>query len=146
MSISTWETIEVNTTPAGGFPNPVYYFDVTQQLRDAIPADCGNGVLHVFVPHTTCTLIFNSGVDGTTLHDIRLYIEKAVPVNGPFVHLWDGPQDAAAHIRCIFGVQSLTLPIKDGKLDIGHSQGIYFLELDGPRDRTIRYAVAPFGR
>lgn len=144
QKIGTWQSFQINTAPPEGFPAPVRYEDVTQQIRDAVPEGCPDGVMHVFVPHTTCTLIFNSGFDGTTLADIRMYIERAVPVNGPFVHLHDGPQDASGHVRCIFGVQSLTMPIADGKLDIGLAQGIYLLEFDGPRDRTIRYAINPF--
>lgn len=134
----------MNTKPAEGFANPLHYVDVTAQLRDAVPPEIGDGILHVFVPHTTCTLIFNSGVDGTTLQDIRLFIEQQVPVDRPFVHLYDGPQDAAAHVRCVFGVQSLQLPITGGQLGIGGSQGVYLLELDGPRDREVRYAAQAF--
>lgn len=139
-----WQAFEVDTKPADGFAAPVGYTDLTPRLRDVVTKDVGDGTLHVYVPHTTCTLVLNSGVDGTTLHDIRLFIESAVPVDGPFVHLHDGPQDAAAHVRCVFGVQSLTLPVVDGELAIGHSQGVYLLELDGPRDRTIQYAVSAF--
>jgi secondary thiamine-phosphate synthase enzyme len=142
--IGRWHSFGINTKPADGFAAPVGYTDLTPELRQLIPGDLGDGTLHVYVPHTTCTLILNSGVDGTTLHDIRLFIEGQVPVDRPFVHLHDGPQDAAAHVRCVFGVQSLTVPVIDGQLAIGHSQGIYLLELDGPRDRTIQYAVTAF--
>ena len=138
-----WGSFPINTKPTEGYANPVHYVDITPRLRDEVEG-AGDGVLHVFIPHTTCTLIFNSGVDGTTLHDIRLFIEEQIPVSGPFVHLYDGPQDAAAHVRCVFGVQSLQLPIADGKLAIGGSQGIYLLELDGPRDRTVQFAVQAF--
>lgn len=138
-----WKSFEVLTKPDEGFENPVWYVDVTQRLRDAV--DCeGDGVMQLFVPHTTCCLIMNSGVDGTTLHDIRMFIEEQVPTTGPFVHLHDGPQDAAAHVRIQFGLNSLTLPIKGGELGLGHSQGIYMLEFDGPRKRTVQYAVNPF--
>lgn len=139
-----WHSFTVNTRPEEGFPAPTGYVDVTPQLRDAAGDAVGDGVLHVFVPHTTCTIIFNSGVDGTTLQDIRLFIEQSIPVDRPFVHQYDGPQDAAAHVRLVFGVQSLQLPVIGGELGIGHSQGVYLLELDGPRDRTIRYALQAF--
>jgi secondary thiamine-phosphate synthase enzyme len=139
-----WTSFPVNTSPKEGYANPVHYVDVTPQLRDAARGDHGDGVLHVFLPHTTATLIFNSGVDGTTLQDIRLFIEEQVPTDRPFVHLHDGPQDAAAHVRCVFGVQSLQLPVVGGELGIGHSQGVYLLELDGPRDRTVQYALQTF--
>lgn len=139
-----WNSFTINTRPAEGFPAPTGYVDVTPQLREAARGDHADGVLHVFVPHTTCTIIFNSGVDGTTLQDIRLFIEESIPVDRPFVHLYDGPQDAAAHVRLIYGVQSLQLPVIAGELGIGHSQGVYLLELDGPRDRTIQHALQTF--
>lgn len=139
-----WQSFTVNTRPEEGFPAPTGYVDVTPQLRAAAEKPGANGVLHVFVPHTTCTLIFNSGVDGTTLQDIRLFIEQSVPVDRPFVHQYDGPQDAAAHVRLVYGVQSLQLPVIDGELGIGGSQGVYLLELDGPRDRTIQHALQLF--
>jgi secondary thiamine-phosphate synthase enzyme len=144
MAVGEWEGFQVNTRPAEGFAAPTGYVDLTPRLREVVAGTVTAGVLHVFIPHTTCTLIFNSGVDGTTLHDIRLYIEQAIPVDRPFVHLYDGPQDAAAHVRLVFGVQSLQLPISEGELSIGGSQGVYLLELDGPRDRTIQYAVQSF--
>ena len=139
-----WNSFPVNTRPAEGYASPVHYVDLTAQLREVAREADGDGILHTFLPHTTCTLIFNSGVDGTTLQDIRLFIEEQIPVDRPFVHLYDGPQDAAAHVRCVFGVQSLQLPVVNGELGIGHSQGVYLLELDGPRDRTIQYAVQTF--
>jgi len=139
-----WHSIPINTKPTEGFANPVYYVDLTAQLREVAKGEHGDGLLNVFLPHTTCTLIFNSGVDGTTLQDIRLFVESQVPIDRPFVHLHDGPQDAAAHVRCVFGVQSLQLPIIGGELGIGHSQGVYLLEMDGPRDRTVQFAVQTF--
>ncbi|MEW2398204.1 secondary thiamine-phosphate synthase enzyme YjbQ [Streptomyces sp. NPDC046862] len=143
-TIGSWQRITLNTKPVDGFAAPVGYTDLTPRLRAALPAGLGDGTLTVYVPHTTCTLILNSGVDGTTLHDIRLFIESQIPVDRPFVHLHDGPQDAAAHVRCVFGTQSLTLPVIGGELGIGHSQGVYLLELDGPRDRTVQYAFSRF--
>ena len=138
-----WTEFQIETKPAEGFANPVYYFDITQRLRDLVPAGV-TGLMHIFIPHTTCTLIMNSGIDGTTLHDIRLYIERQVPVGGPFVHLHDGPQDAAAHVRILFGENSLSVPVQDGELAVSISQGFYLLELDGPRTRTVKVAVQAF--
>lgn len=142
--IGKWLSFDIFTKPEEGYENPVWYKDITPRLRELVPARMGDGVLHIFIPHTTCTLIMNSGVDGTTLHDIRLFIERQVPVSGPFVHLHDGPQDAAAHVRIQFGVNSLAVPIVDGKLDLSISQGLYLLELDGPRTRQVRYAIEEF--
>lgn len=142
--LGKWHSFQVNTAPEEGYANPVWYIDITQRLRDAVPAEATDGLMHLFIPHTTCTIIMNSGIDGTTLHDIRMYIERQIPVHQPFTHLHDGPQDAAAHLRIMFGENSLALPVRDGQLAIGMAQGIYLLEFDGPRDRTVQFAIQQF--
>jgi secondary thiamine-phosphate synthase enzyme len=128
---TAWLSFDVDTE------GPVGYTDITPLIKQAIGADDRDGVISVFLPHTTCTLILNSGVDGTTLTDIRLFIERQIPVDTPFVHLHDGPQDAAAHVRLVFGTNSLQIPLVRGAVGLGGSQGVYLLELDGPRKRTI---------
>lgn len=130
-NVTAWLSVEVDTT------GPVGYTDVTPLIKQAIGEETRDGLISVFLPHTTCTLILNSGVDGTTLTDIRLFIERQVPVDTPFVHLHDGPQDAAAHVRLVFGTNSLQIPLVRGVLGLGESQGVYLLELDGPRKRTV---------
>jgi secondary thiamine-phosphate synthase enzyme len=136
---SAWSNLTIATAGAVG------YTDLGPLLVDALPPGLDDGLLHLFVGHTTCTLIMNSGVDGTTLTDIRLFVERQVPVDTPFVHVTDGPQDAAAHVRLVFGVNSLQVPIRAGEIALGSSQGIYLLELDGPRSRTISYATSRLG-
>jgi secondary thiamine-phosphate synthase enzyme len=131
-----WSTLTVDTQ------GPVGYTDLGPLLKDAVPEGLEQGVLHLYVAHTTCTLILNSGVDGTTLTDIRLFIERSIPVDTPFVHTHDGPQDAAAHVRLVFGTNSLQVPVIDGQIALGASQGIYLLELDGPRTRTVSFATS----
>jgi secondary thiamine-phosphate synthase enzyme len=126
-----WQSCEIETE------GPVGYTDLTPLIKQAVGSDDRDGVVTVFLPHTTCTLILNSGVDGTTLTDIRLFIERQVPVDTPFVHLHDGPQDAAAHVRLVFGSNSLQIPLIRGAVGLGGSQGVYLLELDGPRTRTV---------
>jgi secondary thiamine-phosphate synthase enzyme len=128
---TAWQSFEIETE------GPVGYTDLTPVIKQAVGEDDRDGVVTVFLPHTTCTLILNSGVDGTTLTDIRLFIERQIPVDTPFVHLHDGPQDAAAHVRLVFGSNSLQVPLVRGAVGLGGSQGVYLLELDGPRTRTV---------
>jgi secondary thiamine-phosphate synthase enzyme len=136
ISPARWSSLTIETE------GPVTYTNLGRLLIGALPGGVTDGLLYLFVGHTTCTLILNSGVDGTTLADIRLFIERVVPVDSPFVHTHDGAQDAAAHVRLLFGTSSLQIPIIDGELALGASQGIYLLELDGPRSRTVLHAVS----
>ena len=114
---------------------------LTKRLNDLLTeSNVGgtSGLVTILLPHTTATLILNSNVaDGTTLTDIRLFIERTVPVDTPFVHR-DPASDAAAHVRCLFGNNSVTLPLDDGRLALGTWQDLHLLDFDGPRDRTVR--------
>src|SRR6218665_1198851 len=94
-----WHSIPINTKPAEGFANPEYYVDLTTHFQEVAKGEHGDGLLNLFLPHTTCTLIFNSGVDGKTLQDIRLFVESQVPIDRPFVHIPALPLDPVAHIR-----------------------------------------------
>jgi secondary thiamine-phosphate synthase enzyme len=93
------------------------------------------GLCVIYTPHTTAALTIASCWDPLGLEDLREEIHRLIPTRIDFKHQHDTPQDAAGHIKsAIFGV-SLALLIHEGNLLLGHSQGIYFLEFDGPRKR-----------
>ena len=106
-----------------------------------------NGCCIVYTPHTTAGLTITSFWDPNGLIDIREEINRLVPTRIDFKHQHDTPTDAAGHIKSSLIGVSLNLIINDGALLLGHSQGIYFLEFDGPREREyyiklIRDSVA----
>jgi secondary thiamine-phosphate synthase enzyme len=138
LSSQTWTRLQVATSRS------VVLEDVTPAVTEAMADVQGDGLVYLFVPHTTCCLLINSGADGTTLSDIRLYMERAVPVDTPFVHILDGPQDAAAHVRSIMGATDLNVPVIGGRLALNEWQRIYLVEFDGPRPRTILMTTTAF--
>lgn len=97
----------------------------------------------VFTPHTTAALTITSFWDPRGFEDIMDEIDRLIPTKINFKHQHDTPQDAAGHVKSSLIGVSLAIPVHEGKLILGHSQGIYFLEFDGPRKRE--YSVSVLG-
>lgn len=97
----------------------------------------------VFTPHTTAALTITSFWDPRGFEDIMDEIDRLIPTKINFKHQHDTPQDAAGHVKSSLIGVSLAIPVHEGKLILGHSQGIYFLEFDGPRNRE--YSVSVLG-
>lgn len=97
----------------------------------------------IFTPHTTAGLTITSFWDPRGFEDIMDEIDRLIPTKINFKHQHDTPQDAAGHVKSSLIGVSLAVPVHEGKLILGHSQGIYFLEFDGPRNRE--YSVSVLG-
>lgn len=94
----------------------------------------GDGLAHIFVPHSTCGLVLNE--DEPNLKKDFLRVFKFIEQLGPFGHD-ELDNNASAHLLAsIFG-QSLVLPIADGKIKKGAWQQIILAEFDGPRERKV---------
>lgn len=113
-------------------------YDITDKVRAAV-AESGvrSGHCLVFVPHTTAGLSITSFHDPKGFEDIHDDINRLVPTRIDFKHQWDTPQDAAGHVKSVLIGVSLPLIIDEGALLLGHSQGIFFNEFDGPRQRQF---------
>lgn len=109
---------------------------ITDDVRAAV-AESGvaGGLCVVFIPHTTAALTITSYWDPKGLEDIQDEIGRLVPTRIDFKHQHDTPQDAAGHVKSTLIGASLALIVHDSQLLLGHSQGIYFVEFDGPRNR-----------
>ena len=93
------------------------------------------GLCTICTPHTTAGLTVTSFWDPNGFLDLQDEICRLIPTRIDFKHQHDTPQDAAGHVKSSLIGVSFSLPIHEGKLLLGHSQGIYFLEFDGPRNR-----------
>ncbi len=100
-----------------------------------------SGVCLVYTPHTTGGITITSFWDPNGLEDIQDEICRLIPTRIDFKHQHDTPQDAAGHVKSSLIGVSLSLMVEGGKLLLGHSQGIYFLEFDGPRKREVYVKV-----
>jgi secondary thiamine-phosphate synthase enzyme len=100
-----------------------------------------SGTCIIYTPHTTAGLTITSFWDPRGLEDLQDEIRRIVPTRIDFKHQHDTPQDAAGHIKSSLIGVSISLIIENGELLLGHSQGIYFLEFDGPRNREFYVKV-----
>lgn len=87
------------------------------------------GLLHVFIQHTSASLTINENADPTVREDFESHMNKMVPENAPYYeHTLEGPDDMPAHIKGSLMGSSVTIPISGGRLNLGTWQGIYLCE------------------
>ncbi len=87
------------------------------------------GMLHLFIKHTSAGLTINENADPDVRTDFENIFNKLVPENMPFLkHTIEGADDMPAHIKAALVGSSITIPITNGKLNLGTWQGIYLCE------------------
>ena len=96
-----------------------------------------DGILTVFVPHTTAGITINENADPDVARDMTWFMEQLVPNVSNFRHA-EGNSDA--HIKASLFGSSVQIIVRGGILWLGTWQGIYFCEFDGPRNRTVQLA------
>lgn len=111
---------------------------ITEQVRSAV-AESGvqEGICVLHTPHTTAALTLTSFWDPNGFLDLQDEICRLIPTRIDFKHQFDTPQDAAGHVKSSLIGTNMTLIVHEGKLLLGHSQGLFFLEFDGPRKREF---------
>ncbi|MCK5539700.1 MAG: secondary thiamine-phosphate synthase enzyme YjbQ [Deltaproteobacteria bacterium] len=110
--------------------------DITALVeKDLEEASIGEGLCVIFVTHTTAALTINENADPDVPRDMFVKLTQLVPENDNYRHL-EGNSDA--HILSTLIGCSLTIPVEHGKLLLGTWQGIFFVELDGPRQRRFK--------
>lgn len=120
----------------------VQALDVTDQISGHAWPD---GWLILSVPHTTAALIIGEN-DPEMLEDYeKVAVELPAPFE-PFKHHRNDNPNAAAHVISSFAGTQLMLPVVDGELTLGTWQRIIFIELDGPKSRTILCGSAAMQR
>jgi secondary thiamine-phosphate synthase enzyme len=87
------------------------------------------GLLNLFIKHTSAGLTINENADPSVLHDFEQSFNHIVRENEPFYkHIFEGSDDMPAHIKSTMVGSSVSLPITDGQLNLGTWQGIYLCE------------------
>ncbi len=88
-----------------------------------------NGLLTLFIQHTSCSLVIQENADPDVTLDLRDFFEKLVPEEGEaFRHTAEGPDDMTSHIRSTLTSTSLSIPVIGGSLTLGTWQGFYVFE------------------
>lgn len=110
--------------------------DITAEVEKVLE---GEGVALIFTPHTTASIILNEA-ESRLLEDIVATLEKIVPRNSYYRHN-EIDDNADAHIKASLLGNSVILPFKNGKLQLGTWQRVLFVEFDGPRMRKVYVKV-----
>lgn len=105
------------------------YHLITRLVEEQLPDIRGNGLLHVFIKHTSAGLTINENADPSVRTDFETVFNKMVPENsGDYVHTAEGPDDMPGQIKSVLVGQSVTVPVTNGRLNLGTWQGIYLCE------------------
>ena len=111
---------------------------ITAQVQQALQEmTSDDGICTIVTPHTTCALSVNENADP----DVPLDLTKALQAMIPDVRFRHGEGNSDAHFLSTIIGCSLSWPYRQGKLVFGTWQGIYFIELDGPRERLVTVYV-----
>ena len=114
--------------------------EVTRLLRES---GTGEGMLTLFVRHTSCSLLIQENADPDVQRDLKAFFSRLVPpADDPsmsyLVHTLEGPDDMPAHIKAAMMPVSLSIPVIDGRMALGTWQGIYLFEhRDRPHERQV---------
>lgn len=125
-------------TPGRGF------HDVTERVR-AVVADSGvkDGLCTVFIHHTSASLVVQENADPDVRTDLEMFFSRLVKDGDPaFVHDAEGPDDMPAHVRAALTATSISIPVADGRLDLGTWQALYLAEhRTAPHRRSLSVVV-----
>lgn len=119
-----WKQIELTLHPrSNGFHL------VTDEITDHLPPLPDVGLLNLFIRHTSAALTINENADPDVRVDMKSIFDRMVPERQPFyTHTFEGDDDMPAHAKAAIIGQSLTIPISNGRLNLGTWQGIYLCE------------------
>lgn len=115
-------------------------YEITGQVADWV---AGEGLLTLFVRHTSCSLLIQENADPEVRTDLKAFFARLVPpTTDPsmayLTHTYEGPDDMPAHIKAALLPASLQIPVINGRLTLGTWQGIYLFEhRDAPKRREI---------
>lgn len=104
---------------------------ITQLIVEQLPElnQMNQGILQVFIKHTSASLTINENADSTVRHDFESHMNVMVPENATYYkHTFEGSDDMPAHIKASLMGSSVQIPITNGKLNLGTWQGIYLCE------------------
>lgn len=122
--------------------------EITEEVDGTVRASgVRSGLCHVFIHHTSASLIFCENAEPEVRRDLERFFARLVPDGEPlFRHTDEGPDDMPAHVRSILTQTSVTIPIADGRCDLGTWQGLYLWEhRAAPHRRRLTVSVVGEG-
>jgi len=121
-----WQQVELTLQPyQRGFH--LITTDIEQALAELSPVRFG--LLHLFIQHSSASLTINENTDPTVRDDMERHFNHFVPENASYYrHTYEGPDDMPAHIKASTLGSSVSIPLKNGQMNLGLWQGIYLGE------------------
>ena len=105
------------------------FVDVTDELQRLVKSSgVRSGLCHVFLQHTSASLLVSENADPSVRRDLERWLQKLAPEGAGYEHDDEGPDDMPAHLQAALLRTSETLPILDGKLALGTWQALYVVE------------------
>lgn len=104
---------------------------ITREILKEIPeiSDLKAGMAHIFIQHTSAGLTINENADPTVREDFETFFNRTVPEDKSlYKHVYEGSDDMTSHIKSSLLGSSVSIPITDGRLNLGTWQGIYLCE------------------
>lgn len=120
------------------------FTDITGDVRRAVTeSGARQGLCTVFLHHTSASLLLCENADPDVRRDLESFFGRLVKDGDPlFVHDAEGPDDMPAHVRTVLTQNSLSIPVKDGTVDLGTWQGVYVWEhRTSPHRRRVTVSV-----
>ena len=115
-------------------------YDFTRQVAEWV---AGDGLLTLFVQHTSCSLLIQENCDPEVQTDLQNFFTRLVPPSTDtsmsyLTHTYEGPDDMPAHIKAALLPTSVHVPVSAGRMALGTWQGLYLFEhRDAPRQRRV---------
>ena len=105
-------------------------YEITDDVQSKIDkSGVRNGTVTVFVQHTSCSIVIMENADPTAQRDLEKFFDRLVPENADyFTHDAEGDDDMPSHIRMVLTRTSETVPVMDGKMQLGTWQGVFLFE------------------
>lgn len=115
------------------------FVEITDDLRRWLRGiSAGNGLLTVFVCHTSASLTIQENADPNVRRDLMTTLDRLAPEDALYTHAEEGLDDMPSHIKSMLTEVSLSIPVMDGRMALGTWQGIYLIEhRAAPHERNI---------
>jgi len=119
------------------------FHEITLQVAEAVQSVRSDGVLTLFVRHSSASLLIQENADPEVQTDLLAYLGRLVPRSDQpemsyLTHTYEGPDDMPGHIKAALLPVSLQVPVSEGRMLLGRWQGIYLVEhRDAPHTREI---------
>jgi len=135
--IAVTESFQVSTRGKGTY-------EITGEVASLLKrSGITTGLATVFLQHTSASLVIYENADPTARADLHRFFEDLVPEDNPsLIHTAEGPDDSTSHLRMALTRTSESIPVANGRLQLGTWQGIYLFEhRSAPHRRTITVSI-----